>query len=317
MQGSNLAVLALRMSLAVNSALIDRPLESRSPEGPSRGKQFDAALSEKLASRTTPVQRTQMSASTASAELRRAWTRVTGEVPDDKTVALITAQWAHETAHGASMYNYNFGGIKGVGPSGLSVEQRTKEGYGKHERQITDHFRAYESAEAGAEDYVKLLTRRFPEAVNAAKSGDTDGFVLGLKQRGYFTGDARAYQKSVTSISNDLLAHSFRAEGSLEQVRAPRESVNALPSNAHSPATYAALASAHSFDAALLRPLTPTILMNALSSDPPAELGSRGDDGNPSHYQVSTSSMVDEVLRASLQLAATEGNSSRRPKDMG
>jgi len=72
--------------------------------------------------------RTRLDGNQASDALRAAWTNVTGEPPSEKTVAILTAQWAHETGNGASMYNYNFGGIKGMGPSGIAVQQRTKSG---------------------------------------------------------------------------------------------------------------------------------------------------------------------------------------------
>lgn len=148
----------------------------------------------------SPV-RTRLDAGQASEALRTAWQAVTGEVPSEKTVRVLTAQWAHETAHGASMFNYNFGGIKGTGPSGLSVSQRTREGFGETERTITDRFRAYQTAEEGATDYVRLLSSRFPEATEAARRGDPEAFVRGLKSRGYFTGDAGAYTRSVVALS--------------------------------------------------------------------------------------------------------------------
>ncbi len=171
-----------------------------------------------------PPVRTRLDGTQAADALRAAWTRVTGQPPSEHTVAILTAQWAHETGNGASMYNYNFGGIKGMGPSGLSVSQRTKEGFGATERTITDRFRAYHTAEEGATDYVKLLTQRFPEAVQAAQTGDATGFVAGLKQRGYFTGDASAYTRSVNSLTAQAMSNGYGAVGShLGELGAPAE----------------------------------------------------------------------------------------------
>jgi hypothetical protein len=160
-----------------------------------------------------PVVRTQLSAGQAQEALRAAWEKVTGEAPSDKTLALITAQWAHETGNGASMYNYNFAGIKGAGPSGLSVAQHTREGYGASERRIVDNFRAYSSAEEGATDYVSLLKRRFPDAVEGARQGDPNAFVRGLKARGYFTGQESAYLNNVTSIASRYLGEPLDVHG--------------------------------------------------------------------------------------------------------
>jgi len=171
-----------------------------------------------------PPVRARLDGTQASDALRAAWTKVTGQPPSEHTVAILTAQWAHETGNGASMYNYNFGGIKGMGPSGLSVSQRTKEGFGATERTITDRFRAYHTAEEGATDYVKLLTQRFPEAVQAAQNGDPTGFVAGLKQRGYFTGDASAYTRSVNSLTAQAMTNGYGAVGShLGELGAPAE----------------------------------------------------------------------------------------------
>jgi len=148
--------------------------------------------------------RTPLTPEQASALIAGALERRTGEPPSKESVAILTAQWAHETGRGASMFNYNFAGIKGSSPAGLSVSQRTREGYGATERTITDNFRAYRTAEEGADDYVALLQRRFPGALDAAKAGDPAGTVRALKQAGYFTGDEVAYTRSVTSMAREF-----------------------------------------------------------------------------------------------------------------
>jgi hypothetical protein len=148
--------------------------------------------------------RTPITPEQASGLIAGALERRTGAAPSKETVAILTAQWAHETGRGASMFNYNFAGIKGSSPAGLSVVQRTHEGYGATERTITDSFRAYRTAEEGADDYVALLQRRFPAALDAAKQGDPAGCVRALKQSGYFTGDEVAYTRSVTRMAHEL-----------------------------------------------------------------------------------------------------------------
>lgn len=179
-------------------------------------QQFKAALEslkQPAEANLVPVVRTKLNAGQAQEALRAAWERVTGEAPSDKTLALITAQWAHETGSGASMYNYNFAGIKGAGPEGLSVSQHTREGYGASERRIIDNFRAYRSAEDGATDYVALLKRRFPDAVEGARQGDPQAFVRGLKSRGYFTGHEGTYLNSVASIASRYLGQALEVQG--------------------------------------------------------------------------------------------------------
>jgi hypothetical protein len=193
--------------LPVNVKELGEAPEAR--PSPASGAAFEqtleGAVSGPKGSQLVPVVRTRLSASQAQDALRTAWQNVTGETPSDKTLALITAQWAHETGSGASMFNYNFAGIKGAGPSGLSVSQHTREGYGASERRIVDNFRAYRSAEEGATDYVQLLGKRFPEAVEGARQGDPAAFVRGLKSRGYFTGHEGQYLTSVTNIASRYL----------------------------------------------------------------------------------------------------------------
>src|SRR5262249_39300859 len=60
-------------------------------------------------------------------------------------------------------------------------------------REIQARFRVYESAEAGALDYVKLLATHYPDAVTAARAGDAAAFVRALAKGGYFTAAPEAY----------------------------------------------------------------------------------------------------------------------------
>jgi len=301
------------MPLSVGSLQSDRNLERPDLVGVGVGRSFEQSLQK---ADTRPI-RTPLSMTQASAALRDAWTQVTGEPADEKTVALLTAQWAHETAHGASMYNYNFGGIKGSGPTGLSVEQRTTEGWGRTARHITDRFRAYESAEAGAHDYVQLLVHRYPEAIHAAKIGDSDGFVRGLKQRGYFTGDAQAYARSVSSVSASILERGARDSSSANESR-PR--VLAANGTVRSPNTnetlsaapYGAMRPNHS-SPPRIDPLLPTALISGLLDSPSVIDGHElAAQSNPIPIEgVSSLLMVDEVLRASLYQVGTDSDAPK------
>jgi flagellum-specific peptidoglycan hydrolase FlgJ len=196
------------------------PAQERTPDVRRVDTRFSEALSQSAragAARPTQLvtaRRTALSGEEAARALGHAYTQVTGERPSAATTAILTAQWAHETGRGASMYNYNFGGIKGTGPSGLSVAQRTREGWGAEERQIVDRFRAYGSATEGATDYVKLLATRYPKALEAARQGDAEGFVHALKARGYFTGNEQAYVRSVAGMTQQALTQGFAALGS-------------------------------------------------------------------------------------------------------
>lgn len=157
--------------------------------------------------------RTPLSGTQASEAIRRAYTRVTGEEPSRGTLAILTSHWALETGQGQSMYNYNFAGIKGKGPEGMTALMNTREGYGANTTHIRDGFRAYSSAEDGAVDYISLLQRRYGSALDAAKSERPSQFVEQLKAKGYFTGDPELYAKGVTQLANRAMEHGFDALG--------------------------------------------------------------------------------------------------------
>ena len=165
--------------------------------------------------------RTRLSGQQAARALAGAWQNMTGQPPTPKTLSILVGQWAHETGRGSAMLNYNFGGIKGTGPSGMSAVYKTREGWGENEVRISDRFRAYTSAEEGAEDYVGLLARRYPDAVRAAESEDPVAFVQALKARGYFTGNETSYVKSVTALANQALTEGFDALGASDEAGAP------------------------------------------------------------------------------------------------
>ncbi len=254
-----------------------QPKSAPHPAASSDSSQFAAALKQQKSREVINARRTQLSTSEAKTALREAWTQQFGTAPREETVAVLTAQWSHETGNGHSMFNYNFGGIKGVGPSGLSVQQRTREGYGDHEKTIRDHFRAYQNATEGASDYLSLLARKYPQAVEAAHEGKPAQFVRELKKGGYFTGSESAYIKSVERRTEQILGHS-------------RNSID-------SPAPSMTLALAQS---------------SAVSSSPPTLAVERSpasnDDRNPPSHTVNSISLPD--WKAAPHLAAGPPSSS-------
>jgi hypothetical protein len=215
---------------------------------------------------------------------------VRGQPPRPETLSILVGQWAHETGRGASMLNYNFGGLKGAGPSGQSAAYVTREGSGDNATHGVARFRAYGSAEEGARDYVSLLARRYPDAVRAAEQGDAAGFVRGLKARGYFTDDEAAYSKSVQSLA----------------ALASREGFDALGAGAASgvdaaidPEFASALAAATLPDFAAGPPGAPPLLGRELLQAP-HELGASPLGGLP----IAPGAFADEVNRAALLMSA-------------
>ena len=195
----------------------------RARRAPAPAPAFQAALRKSQRSdasagatplRTVAARRTQLSGQQAADALRTAWQDLEGDAPSSEAIAILTAQWSHETGQGRSMFNFNFGGIKGTSPEGLATSYRTHEGWGATRRRIVDNFRAYTNAAEGAQDYIGLLQRRYPAALDAARRGDPAGFVHALKAKGYFTGNEQAYVKSVTRLANRVMAHGYDAVGS-------------------------------------------------------------------------------------------------------
>jgi hypothetical protein len=234
--------------------------------------------------------RTQLSGEQAAGALRSAWTEVRGEPPSAETLSILVGQWAHETGRGASMLNYNFGGLKGTSPSGLSAAYTTREGWGEGATRGVARFRAYGSAQEGARDYVSLLARRYPDAVSAAEQGDAAGFVRALKARGYFTDNEAAYSKSVQSLAALASRAGFDALGA----GAPH-GVDA----ADDPDLAPALAAATLPDFAAGPPGAPPLLGRALLDLPP-ELGATPLAGLP----IAPGAFADEVNRAALLMSA-------------
>lgn len=212
-------------SLALQDLAAKLRPASSAPAEPVDAPRFANALAragteEAGAAGLVQATRTRLSGQQAATALGVAWQKVTGQPPTPKTLSILVGQWAHETGRGSAMLNYNFGGIKGTGPSGMSAIYKTREGWGENEVRISDRFRAYGSAEEGAEDYVSLLARRYPDAVRAAKDEDPRAFVQALKARGYFTGNEAAYVKSVTALASQALADGFGALGPSEEAAA-------------------------------------------------------------------------------------------------
>ena len=180
--------------------------------------------------RELPPTRTPLSGHEAARAIDTAYRRTFGRAPSRDTLAVLVAQWSHETGGGQSMYSFNFAGIKGTGPSGLTTALKTREGHDATERTLVDHFRAYRSADEGAADWLKLLGQRFPGAVRAADAGDAKAFVASLATGGYFTGSAEAYTSSVERLASAALTRGWDAAGHAPQgaTRATHASPNPL-----------------------------------------------------------------------------------------
>jgi mannosyl-glycoprotein endo-beta-N-acetylglucosaminidase len=143
--------------------------------------------------REVQAQRTPTSMGEIRAAIGRALEAATGRRPNGRTVDVLAAQVSLETAHGQSMFNFNFGGIKGASQHGETANYLTREVLGGHEVQLQQGFRAYGSLDEGARDYISVLGAHFPQAYAQAAAGNVDGFAHALKQSHYFTASEDQY----------------------------------------------------------------------------------------------------------------------------
>jgi flagellum-specific peptidoglycan hydrolase FlgJ len=149
-----------------------------------------AALTSTLA---VPAERTPTTMTAIRASLARAVESVTRRRASSRTVDVLAAQVSLETAGGAQMFNFNFGGIKGASPGGTTTGYMTREVLDGQSVHIQQGFRAYGSLDEGARDYVSVVRSRFPHAFHSAAAGDLDGFAHALKAAHYYTAPEQEY----------------------------------------------------------------------------------------------------------------------------
>jgi hypothetical protein len=178
-----------------------------------------AATAREVEPRKTPVTRAQIRDAIA-----RALETALGKRPSAGLVDVMTAHACLETGSGASMYNFNFGGIKGRGPDGATARCRTREVLGGREVEVRDGFRAYASLDAGALDYVRTMRARFGGAVAVAERGDAAAFAAALKKAGYYTASEHDYARGLAALMGSGATTSHAADGP------PRAPTSALSS---------------------------------------------------------------------------------------
>jgi len=265
-------------------AAFERQLTARSAavaHAPSNGSK----------TRTIAATATHLSGGEAAASLATAYQNVFHEPPSPATLRVLVAQWSHETGGGRAMMNYNFGGIKGSSPAGLSAAYLTTEGQGQSAVKLTDRFRAYGSAIEGATDYVKFLSTRFAGAMTEARQGDAEGFVRALKQGGYFTGSEEDYVRSVTRLTEQARVNGFDAVG---RGGATEQAVARVPGHRE-----AAPAVRHDAIGSM-KVLT---VAEAVANDPAAQMRA--------YDAADALAMADELCRAALRIAAAEDERRR------
>lgn len=161
--------------------------------------------------------------------LAGAWINLFPQSPKKESLLILLAQWALETGHGKSVWNYNLGNVKATSSGAYdycyfacnevlptedakryqdkspSTAKITKRGEDKcvvwfYPKHAACCFRAFATIESGVIDYLSLMSRRFSSAWPFVLKADPVGFCHALKMARYYTADEDEYIRSVSSI---------------------------------------------------------------------------------------------------------------------
>lgn len=131
-----------------------------------------------------------------------------GSEPSPSRIAVAWAQNALEAARGKAIWNHCLGNIT-AGPDWpgdfwtIDTEEQFTPGVWKT---IHMHFRAHDSAEAGAVDWWKRMAQRYAAALPYFDRGDAAGAAVCLHGLRYFTADATVYARGMASLAAEWVA---------------------------------------------------------------------------------------------------------------
>lgn len=189
-----------------------------------------------MAGRELPAVPSKMGLVEVASVFARYWP---GGTPKRESLALVLAQSALETGRWEKMVDWNFGGVKAnstkidhtyfwtaecvspttgndliakstaAAPARLATDQnRCKAGELRimvGPKHPWARFRAFESAEAGARDYLGFLATRTAAWEIANTTADAKSFVAALKKARYFMGPEDVYFANVASMQREFL----------------------------------------------------------------------------------------------------------------
>lgn len=146
-----------------------------------------------------PADITRVTPAQLLAALGRAWRAVFAGEPKPESILVLLAQWSLETGDGLGMHAFNIGNIKSREGDGhdycyfacFEFNNGLKTWYRPDDP--TTRFRAFETLDSGAIDYLQTLSHRFASAWPAVLAGDPEGFARALKLARYYTADEHAY----------------------------------------------------------------------------------------------------------------------------
>ena len=146
--------------------------------------------------------------------LKTAWLELFGTEPSLKSLAILWAQSALETAHWSLLRNNNWGnikkrdGIKYTSYDCSEVVNGVNINYKPYHPET--FFAAWDNPLDGAKGYLKFISEktRYKAAWVKLQAGDPLGYVYALKAGGYFTAPVDKYYKTVMALYNTFMAKS-------------------------------------------------------------------------------------------------------------
>lgn len=156
-----------------------------------------------MAAEPVPITRPTATPLEAVRAVLAAYRRLFERSPAWRELLILAAQSSHETGKWRSMPCYNVAGIKAsVFGHAPFFEAMTTEHLNGRDVRLTQRFRAYHDLADGVFDWLSLLHRGYPQALEGAALGDVLEFVEGLWQgwgRGakYFTAPFQTYSAAV------------------------------------------------------------------------------------------------------------------------
>lgn len=136
-----------------------------------------------------PIRQTVLSPTEAERLLRLAWEARLDVPVQDRQLRLLLALWDLETARGQRMWNHNWGNI---------IETDTSRPfYTADDSGNLRRFKAYLTADEGADDFLGELHFKREWFEPIAKGASPEAFARGLKARGYFEAPLDRYARTL------------------------------------------------------------------------------------------------------------------------
>ena len=154
--------------------------------------------------RVEPAPRTPLTAIEWCDAVSAAFCAHRSAAPSERTLSILWAQYALETARGERCYGFNLGNVmRFPGQPFDWCDLRTFEFVDGKRVDTVGSFRVYGDRFAGAHEYIWTLARLFPEGLHAAELGDARGFVEELKRRHYMTAPVDQYLPAIESLARE------------------------------------------------------------------------------------------------------------------